>query len=287
MEKLLMTSLAVVLLSTMAGCRRSAPVEKANTSQPRIVSFSPALTEMLFDMDLGGHVVGVTGYCDLPADEVRSVVGDRQNVNIEKILTVQPDVILVQQSASDFDALHSQMPDLKVEHFTIETLDDIAAALERIGRLAGNESLGKQHSGEFQRRLAAVKQRAVGLVPTRVFFLTGISPPSVAGRDSFIHGMIELAGGDDLSGQYARWTRIDVERILKDKPDVIVCQASSHPDKAREFLQSLEGVPAVKNGRIFIVTDRHWTIPSTRMAQLTEELILMLHPELTAGGDAR
>jgi len=279
MRKLLIVFLALAVPAAVVGCRRSTTAG-GRRLRPRIVSFSPALTDMLFEMGLGEHVVGVTAYCDLPAGQTRPVVGDLQSVNAEKILAVEPDVILVQQSAGDFDALRGAMPGLRIEHFTIETLDDIAAALERIGRLVGDGPLGRRHAQRFRRQLAAVEKSVSGRAPTRVFFLTGANPLTVAGRDSFIHGMIRLAGGDDLSGQYPRWTRINVERLLKDKPDVIVCQAPSHPDKAREYLMSLEGVPAVESGRVFIVTDRHWTIPSTRMARLTGELARMLHPEL-------
>ena len=57
-----------------------------SAASPRIISFSPALTGIVFEMGLGDHVVGVTKYCELPPGQSRPVAGDAQNVNPEKIL---------------------------------------------------------------------------------------------------------------------------------------------------------------------------------------------------------
>ena len=268
-----------------AGCGKR-PLPRPDAPRPRLITYSPALTQSVFEMGLGDHVVGVTSYCDPPPGQERPVVGDLQSINRERIRKARPDVILIQQEAKNFAAVRQDMPEVRIEHFTIETLGHIAEALERIGRIAGNEQLALRRRRAFERAMADVAERVRGRPRPRVFFLTQADPPAVAGRQSFIHQMIELAGGQDLSGQYERWGQINVERILLDKPEIIICQAEpSGVDDARQYLGRLTGVPAVRDGRVHIVTDRHWTIPSTRMAELAMTLAEMIHPDLAGQGD--
>lgn len=274
--KCVATILAMSLLLA-AGCQKSAPPQ--NAPRPRIVSFSPALTAMLFEMGLGDHVVGVTTYCDLPPGQTRPVVGDRHSINIERILSVEPDVMLVQQQESDFDALRSARPGLKIEHFSIETLADIPVAIERVGKIAGREPLGTELRKQFEDRLSAVREAVKNLPRPRVLFLTSFDPPSIAGKSSFLHEMIELAGGEDVTSRYPRWTQINVEQILTMQPDSILCLAEPGQEtQAKEYLLSLKNTPAVREGRVYVVIDRHWTIPSTRLAELTQDLAKIIHP---------
>jgi len=273
--------LAALLATGLApgGCKKTLP--RPDAPPPRIVSFSPALTDLLFGMGLGDHVVGVTSFCDLPAGEERLVCGSRQSIEHEKLLHVRPDVILIQQDPKTFDSVRRSLPEAKIEHFDIHVLADIAKAMERIGRLVGNEKLGREHSRQFRRRLDAATKRVAGLRRPKVLFVNGTNPLTVSGKESFIHEMVELAGGEDLGGRYERWTRINVERVLQDRPEVIVCQVDpADAEASRRYLMSLTPVPAVQNGRVFVVTDRHWTIPSARMADLTNRLAEIIHPEL-------
>ena len=281
----------VLLVGALISCGPAACREtdvSPDAPAPRVVSFSPALTDILFAMGFGDHVVGVTTFCQLPPGETREVVGDRTGPSKEKMLLVRPDVILIQQDPATFAGIRGGMPDVKIEHFVIEKLNDISAAMERIARIVGDEGRGREHREQFERRLAGVRKRVEGLPRPKVYFLQSFSPLSVAGRASFIHEMIEIAGGDDLSGQYERWAQINVERLLNDRPEIIICQAlPNQADDAKRYLtERLVSVPAAASGRVLIVTDRRWTIPSSHVAELTEMLAEMIHPEAAPEGEA-
>jgi len=277
MKGCLISVLAVSLV--LSGCREE--LSPPTAPHPRIISFSPALTSIVFEMGLGGHVVGVTAFCELPPGQKRQVAGDRQNVNAERILSLRPDIILIQQDPKDFNLIRRMNPNIRIEHFTIEKLDDIAGAIERIGRIAGDQRLGQERRQRFQNHLTAVRERVAGRGRPKVLFLTRIDPPSVAGRDSFIHELIELAGGQDATAKYERWTQINVERILVARPNVIVCQSEpGRQQRVIQHLRTLRGLPAVRDGRVFVITDRSWTIPSAHMSELAGNLAEMIHPEL-------
>ncbi|MFB3893792.1 MAG: ABC transporter substrate-binding protein [Phycisphaerae bacterium] len=250
---------------------------------PRIVSFSPALTDMLFDLGLGDHVVGVTTQCNLPAGATKPRVGDRFSVNAESIAAVEPDIVLIQQDPNDFAALRKIKPAVRIEHFTIETLADIGSAVERIGALAGRQTVGKAAKAKFQGELEAVRKRVAGLARPKVLFLVLYEPdkPATGGKSSFVHEMIELAGGVDTAAKYERWSDLNAEAVLAMAPDVLVCWTDpAHQNAAQNYWQSLKGLPAARNGRVFVVTDPNWTIPSMKTAELAGYLTWMIHPEL-------
>ena len=108
--------LIAALALGLCGCPKRDRQDQAES--PRIISYSPALTGIVFDMGLGDHVVGVTTYCVLPPEQTRPKVA---RTNVEKILHLRPDVILIQQASKDFDAVREADQHIRIEHFQIET----------------------------------------------------------------------------------------------------------------------------------------------------------------------
>jgi iron complex transport system substrate-binding protein len=250
---------------------------------PRIISYSPAITDMLFEMGLGDHIVGVTSQCNLPAGQLRTVVGDALSArsSSEAMAAVEPDIILIQQSPENFAALKQIRPGVRIEHFDIETVADIAAALERLGTLAGNEAIGRAAKEKFLRQLDSVRARTAGLPKPATLFVLGWDRPSTGGARSFLHEMIQIAGGQDVAEKYPRWSELNAESVLAMAPEVLICWSDAGTeDRARQYWAGLSTLPAVRSGRIFVVSDRGWTIPSARIAGLADELAGMIHPEL-------
>jgi iron complex transport system substrate-binding protein len=280
MKRLQVIVAACLAAAVAGGCGRERPGPPGGPAGARIVAYSPALAEMLFDMGLGEQVVGVTKFARLPEGVGRPVVGDRFHVNAEAILAVEPDVVVIQQDPGDFQPLLTVRGDVRVEHFEIETLADAAEAVERLGRIAGREDVGRQARERFEARLEAVRRRVADRPRPRVMFVMGYDRPSTAGRGSFIEQLIELAGGANAAGYAVRWPRTNAEAILRAQPEVLICQVDpGREDDARRYWQKLADLPAVRDGRVHVVTDPHWTIPSLRIADIAERLAALLHPE--------
>jgi iron complex transport system substrate-binding protein len=272
---------AIILLvvALVGGCRRLATA--GQVPRPRIVSFSPAITQMLFDMGLGGHVVGVTSQDALPAATTRPVVGDAFSVNAEAILSVRPDVLMIQMNPDRFEALRRLDPNIRIEHFTIETLDEAAAAMERIGRIAGDEQAGRDAAASFRAKLEAVRTSVRGRPRPKVLFITDLQTLGTAGEGTFIDQMIDLAGGINVARKYKGWVMLTAEGILLAGPEVIICQAEAgREEKAAAYWRNLKDTPAVQKGAVHVVTDRRWTIPSAALADFAAALAGMIHPEL-------
>lgn len=263
----------------LAGCGGSASQAPAGP-RPRVLSYAPALTSMLFDLGLGDHVVGVTSYCSLPPGEQRPVVGDALNVRVEPALATRPDLLVVQNEPRRFEAIARIQPDLPIEHFTIETLDDIASGMQRLAELCGKPDLGLRASRNFRDRLAEVRARTAGLPRRRVLFVMGYEDPMGGGRGTFLDQMIRLAGGTNvLADQFAGWRGPSLETVLQLRPEVLVCEARpGREDRAEAYWRQLwsgrDHPP-----RVVVVTDRDWSIPAAHLADRTAELAEIIHPE--------
>ena len=282
MKRLIVPLLAAAVLQV--GCRETRP--RPNAPYPRIVSYSPAITDMLFEMGLGDHVVAVTRKDILPPGESRKVVGDALYVDCEAIVATDPDLVLTQVSKG-FGAVRKLDPDIHVEHLRIESLNDITAAMTRIGQLAGKPDRALEATARFLADLRDVGNAVQDRPRPRVLFALEYQNPFVPGKGTFIDEMISRAGGvnaGDPASKHPRWRNMDIEEIIAARPEVIVCQVPpGREHDARNYWLNVPDLPAAKAGRIHIVTDRRWTIPSTRSAKFARQLVGMIHPDTVKG----
>jgi len=261
-------------------CSRPPGAEPAS-SAPRLASFSPALTELLFSMGLGDQVVGVTRYCELPEGETRPVLGDAITVSAEGVLAVDPDVLLIQSDPARFAPIQQLEPDLQIEHFTIETLAEISAAQRRLGVLAGQPERGEEAARAFETGLEGVRTKSAGLQRPRLLFVTGSEKPGTAGGGTFVDELIGLAGAENAAANLHGWATLDLEYALAAAPEVLVCwspEADADRDLAR--WRALRDLPAARDGRVFGITAQSWITPTPRLVGHAEELLAMVHPEL-------
>ena len=277
--------LATALLA--GGCGDSGQ-PTTSRARRRIVTFSPALTAIAFDMGLGDRVVGVTRRCRLPEGVERKAVGDALSINAELILAVQPDVVFAQTAAGKFQGVRDVDPNVLIVPIELERLADIPAAIDRIGEIVGREDLAAKAKARFQAAIDAVRKSVAGRDRPRVLFVMGTDPPTVAGEGTFVGDLIEAAGGInagvDIPGS-TRWRRTHIDDIAKSAPDVLICQTveKSDVEAARKYWLQWEGVPAARTGRVHVVTDPDWSIPSTRLATLASEMASMIHAGAVVG----
>ena len=277
-QVILCAALAAAGIAAPYACKSSG-TPLPNAPHPRIVTYSPALTQMVVDLGLGSHLVGVTSQCTVPADLHPAVVGDAFNVGVEAILSVKPDVVLTQIDAQRFEAVRRVDPSVRIEFFKIERIEVIPAAVERIGKIVGREDLSAAALAKWEKDLQAVERFIAGKPRPRVLFVMGYEQPSTGGAGTFISDMIERAGGVNAAGGLSGWSDISLEYAIGAKPDVIVClldSATQKADAARKFW-----APVVSGGerpvRLEIVTDRQWTIPGLHTAGYVRKLAQIIH----------
>lgn len=277
---------SLLLVAALAGVAPADAPPRPDGPRPRIVSFAPAITRILFDMGLGDHVVGVTRFCELPEGVERPRLGDAYAINAEQILKAEPDLILAQTSPDKFAVVTRARPEARAVELTLESLAHVGGAIDKIGRLVGRPVLGRQKAAGFRARLDFVRDLVAGRPRPRVLFVTGTERPIIAGRRTFIGDIIDLAGGEDVAGDIparSRWAMTDLDHIAAARPDVLICHvAEADQQAAREYWSQWtapDGSRAPWAGRVHIVSDDDWLRPSMRLADLALDMAESIHPE--------
>ena len=261
-------------------------------SPQRIVSTSPSITEILFALGLGDRVAGVTTYCHYPPEaRNKPKIGSFIQPDLEAIASLRPDLVIIQknpiQFASKLDRLALRW--LEVDYPSVEqTLN----AIERIAEACGEPARGTTLAASLRGQLDTVRQSTSAHPRTTIAFIIGrnanaIDGLFVAGRSSYLSGLIEIAGGTNVFADAAgSYPRITLESLVARNPDVIVdmgdmsdlAAVTQAQRKAVVALWSKQtALGAARNRRVHAVSDESFTMPGPRMAHAARTLALLLH----------
>ncbi len=254
--------------------------------QPRrIISLSPALTDMLFRMGVGDQVVGISKFAT--KDYGRPVVGDTITLNVETVVGLQPTHILIQQQITGKLELLRDRFGIEVIDCRTSTLAEVRATLLRLGELTHTDA-GRRLVDEIDRDLEAVRQRVAGLPRPRVLLAMSVDRVRTAGRDTFVSELLEIAGAENAVGDApVRYPLLNKEQVIELAPDIIIDVASELADqdynspamiRRRSFWQTLGGCPAVETGRVYVVQNARLTIPGAHVPESARALAELIHP---------
>lgn len=264
------TGLARVLMSWLV-CGLTAPAVTAEIrivddagktivlDQParRIISLAPNTTELLFAAGAGGHIVGAVEYSDYPEDAKRIPrIGSGFGFDLEAIIAFRPDLIVSWQSGNPPWQV-ARLHDLGFPVFTTEPrhLDDVPSLVERLGQLAGTETVAAEAAGRFREERGRLQARFSGRPRVTVFYqILDASLLTVNGQH-LINDVIDLCRGRNIfSGLSALTPRVDIESVLQQNPDAVL--ASGHEPLWPVWQQRWRGWPAlnaVARGNLFFI----------------------------------
>lgn len=251
----------------------------------RIISLSPAHTELLFALGAGDRVVGVSAFCNYPADvKTKTNIGgpDPAKLSLETIVSLKPDFVLADSNYQK-DAVES-LERLRVPVLAYEanSIDDIVRVMTVLNRILGDSPTGLKTVEEFERD---AKTLSVGRYhsPPTVLYLAGEQPIFAAGGGSFTNELIERAGGKNLFADIKdKYPNVSEEEILRRNPDVIVLARPADPDTKRKELlarTAWQKLKAIQNQRIAFVDEDMASRPGPRIFDAIRELELALHPK--------
>lgn len=291
---------AMLALCSLAGCARRKPVAdapqaraftdelgreiKINFPPRRIISLAPSVTEVLFALGLGGRVVGVTSYCDFPAEaKTKEKVGDTINPNAERIIALRPDLVII-TTASQLERLTRQLGELNIPVYVANprTVRDVIVSIRKLGEATGVEARANEIAGDMERRIANVERRVSAWPKPRVLYVLQTGPLITAGRDTFINDLIVLAGGASITGsETADYPQLSRETAIARAPEVIVAPESHGADLVREedLRRDFAATPAIRANRIVKVNADWIDRPGPRIVEGLEQLARGLHPE--------
>ena len=251
----------------------------------RIISLVPAATEILFAIGAGPRVVAVSSY-DREPEAVNALprVGALIDPNVERILSLKPDLVIVYGTQGD---LKTQLDRAGIPHaaFTHGGVRDVTAAIRAIGARTGDGAQAEIVATEVEQSLAAVARRVADRPRPRTLLVFGREPGTLrnmyaSGGKGFLHDMLTLAGGENVFADQPRESvQVTTEMLLALRPDVVLELRSSAGGHDLSAWQALASVPAVRDRRVLALEGSELMVPGPRIARATERFARALHPE--------
>jgi len=239
----------------------------------RVVSLAPSVTEILFAVGLDAEVVGVTTFCDYPAQARSKPKIGSSSPNLEAILGLKPDLIVANKDFIRPDAM-AKLEQLKIPVFILapRTIEDILGHISTVGRLVGHDREARAVVQGLRERLSDLRSRMGAARPVWVFYVVNTDPLISVGSGSFIHQMLELAGGENIVGHTAiPYPKVLLEEVLQRDPEVLLFPVGAG-----------EGVPEAEQQRW-----RKWTtlsaVAHNRLHQVKAELVNRPGPRVVDG----
>lgn len=293
--------LAVIFLFSffLSGCRK-APLYQAELSSgcERVVSLSPSITEVLYELDLGPQVAGVTRYCKYPlAAQKKPQVGGYVDPDSEALIRLKPDLVIMREEQTQ---LARQLKGLGFSVMGVDhrNTEGILESIERIGKVCRREGQAQRLNQDLRRRIEAVRSE-ISKAKTRPSVLVVLDRDIqseklhwafVAGEDGFYDWLIEHAGGKNAVPEGKKgFLQVSPEGILRMNPDVIiettatVGRAITTEEIARKTEKqwaNLSRVSAIQNHRLHHFRQDYMVIPGPRFIQILEQFAQAVHPEL-------
>lgn len=233
----------------------------------RIVSLAPNLTELLFAAGAGARVVGASAWSDYPAAARRvQRVGDAFRFDYERILALQPDLVVAWESGTPTAAIVKlRALGARVVVLPVGSLDDVATAIETLGGLAGTQAPARQAAAEFRAALERLRADYRGRPRLGVFIQVDDQPLfTVTGRH-LISEIVMLCGGDNVfAGLPGLAPAVDLEAVIARDPQAILY--AGHGTDPTAAWRRYGGITAVRRGNVF-------RIPSDEIARATPRIL--------------
>lgn len=252
----------------------------------RIVSLVPSMTEMVVALGGAERIVGRTRYDRHPEVLHALALGGGLDPNLETLLQLSPDLVL----ATPTEDLRPTVERLEALGIPVHrgrtvSLDDHRRLTLDLGTLLGGDAprAARAFVDSLDLGLAALEASHAGRPAPTVFYLVWNDPPMTVGPGSYLHDLIQAAGGDNVFGDAsAAWPQVGLEEILHRDPDWVVIPGAEGGDPARlEWIRAAPGwreLRAVRDGRVAVVEADLFNRPGPRVLEAARTLAGHLHP---------
>ncbi|MBF6616738.1 MAG: cobalamin-binding protein [Candidimonas sp.] len=280
----LIANLALGLgLAASSAAAASPPLDLAVSAPApsRAITLAPHITELMFAAGAGDKIVATVSSSDYPAAALAiQRVGDGVNINIEKTLTLHPDIVLAWLPSGAARTVAPTLAGLNIPllYSAPKTLDDIAGEIRRMGALFHTEAAASTAARGLQKRINTLRERYSNRPPVSVFIEVGSAPLYTIGSDALLNDALASCGGvNAFANADIAAPQISIETVLVKQPQVVLVPASgtrSHTQAVARWKQL--GLAAAKADRIYGVDPDALFRPGPRLIDAVERLCPLL-----------
>ena len=253
-------------------------------SPHRVISLVPSVTEMIYAYGLGDRIVGVTRFCDYPADaRQKPLVGDYSNPNLERVLALAPDLVL---ASADMNrpAFIGKLDELGIPAYVVypRSLSETVATLRSVALILGVPEAGETLAKALQQKIVEVRQHAAGKKTVSVMVCVMLNPLTVAGPHTLADDLISTAGGHNIvperGGRFPTWGQ---ESLLAADPDVIIVSSHLNESDPVGYFRKWPELKAVQNNRVVVINPDLIHRPGPRLGEGLRDLSEALYGPVT------
>lgn len=243
----------------------------------RIVSLSPHATELLYAAGAGALLVGVIEHSDYPPEARRiTSVGSSAAVDIERIVTLKPDLVVAWGSGNSMTQI-TRLKSLGIPVFESEphNFAMIASSLERLAQLAGTNAIGKAAAGEFRARLKSITAKYQARPTVRVFYQIWRTPLMTLNDAHLVSQALRLCGGENIFGKLPQLApTVSTEAVMEQDPEAIITTDSIQDSFS--IWRNFPGMTAVARDNLFSINRDWMNRAGPRVLDGTEQLCKQL-----------
>jgi ABC-type Fe3+-hydroxamate transport system substrate-binding protein len=237
------------------------------SSPKKIVSLVPSITELLHYLQLEEETIGITKFCVHPQTwfKTKTRIGGTKNINVEKIISLQPDLILCNKEENVQEQIDTLAITLPVYMCDVKNYEDAMQMINRIGILTGkaieSTHLTKNIDITFQQINIPFSKKI------KTAYLIWKKPYMTVGGDTFISSMMEKAGLENIYNNENRYPTKNIIDLQKDNPDIILLSSEPYPFKEKDIIELQKHFP---NKPILLVNGEMFSWYGSRMLYAAE-----------------
>ncbi|PTG21099.1 ABC transporter substrate-binding protein [Staphylococcus chromogenes] len=276
----------IMSLLLLAGCNfnddHSDETGKTTNKVPnRIISLIPSNTEILYELGLGDHVVGVSTVDDYPKEVRHKTQFDAMKLNKEALIKAQPDLILTHESqkASQEKVLKSlENSGIKVVYVKdAQSLNEMYQSFEQIGQATNKEKEAQTLVKETKANVEKVVNKAKSRKSQPKVFIEIASEPEIytVGKQTFMNDMLTKLKAKNVFDDHKGWPTVSKEDIIKKNPDVMLTTSGISTKEYQSLVQQRSGfedLNAVKKQRVEALNDDLLSRPGPRIDEAMKKL---------------
>ncbi len=259
----------------------SLPADKVEiSSNTRIVSFGPSITELIYKLGLEDQLVGNTEYCNYP-EEAKNItkIGSLFNIYYELLLALNADMAIVYENSEEH---HAVLENLGIQYIKVNhnSIDSIINSIKYVGDIFNKENEAKEIINDINNKMSNMmcssqqKKKVIYIVHRDVDFGSS-SNITVVGKDTYFNNMIDMVGGVNVfNNANVAYPIVDMEAIIRTNPDIIIETYLKKEDinSLKNNWKKNNNISAVKNDEIHFFNVEDYSIPGPRFINVMSSL---------------
>jgi iron complex transport system substrate-binding protein len=245
----------------------------------RIIALSPSINEIIYALGDGDKIIGNSQFCNFPQDaKSKPKVGGYFTPNLEKIISLNPDIVVMQQSSIRLSKKLNRLG-LKTKLFKVTTLEDIKTTIFEIG-----EMLNKKQEANSILNIIDMKLNGIQNIIKNQKILIAIGHPIkldkrvyVVGDNLYMNDIINISGNQNAFAKKGGGQPVlNMENIISCNPDIVIVLAPYRIEKNLTIKQLIKPwlelpINAAKTNKIYILDKEYSGIASHRLQYYLED----------------